>query len=118
MASAAAGSKFQSFMNHPAGPKTVFFWAPMMKWCLVAAGLNDLTRPADKLSVSQNIALAATGAIWVRYSFVIVPVNYSLAAVNLFVGSTGIGQLARIWQEMLLIQRTRSDEANGYETKR
>jgi len=26
-----------------------------MKWCLVAAGLKDLTRPADKLSVSQNI---------------------------------------------------------------
>jgi hypothetical protein len=25
-----------------------------MKWCLVAAGLKDLTRPADKLSVSQN----------------------------------------------------------------
>jgi len=68
----------------------------MMKWCLVAAGLKDLTRPADKLSVTQNIALAATGIIWVRYSFVITPVNYSLAAVNLFVGSTGLGQLARI----------------------
>lgn len=37
------------------GPKTVFFWAPMMKWCLVAAGLKDLARPADKLSVSQNL---------------------------------------------------------------
>ena len=85
-----------------------------MKWCLVAAGLKDLTRPADKLSVSQNLgafcrmrglhlrlrptirlalvrhnsvvaclaeALTATGFIWVRYSFVIIPVNYSLAAV-------------------------------------
>ncbi|KAL1735639.1 hypothetical protein EV714DRAFT_280218 [Schizophyllum commune] len=52
---AAAGSKFQAFMNHPAGPKTVFFWAPLMKWCLVAAGLKDLSRPADKLSVSQNV---------------------------------------------------------------
>lgn len=27
----------------------------MMKWCLVAAGIKDLTRPADKLSVSQNV---------------------------------------------------------------
>ena len=26
-----------------------------MKWCLVAAGVKDLTRPADKLSVSQNV---------------------------------------------------------------
>ena len=70
----------------------------MMKWCLVGAGLKDLARPADKLSVSQNVgaycaystrvaavdclsALTATGFIWVRYSFVIIPVNYSLAAV-------------------------------------
>lgn len=33
----------------------MFFWAPMMKWCLVAAGLKDLSRPAEKLSVSQNL---------------------------------------------------------------
>ncbi|KAH0827926.1 mitochondrial pyruvate carrier [Lanmaoa asiatica] len=69
-----------------------------MKWCLVAAGLKDLNRPAEKLSVSQNLALMATGMIWVRYSFVIIPVNYSLAAVNLFVGGTGLSQLARIAQ--------------------
>lgn len=68
-----------------------------MKWCLVAAGLKDLSRPADKLSVSQNVALATTGMIWVRYSLVITPVNYSLAAVNFFVGTTGIMQLYRIW---------------------
>ncbi|KAI0301066.1 UPF0041-domain-containing protein [Multifurca ochricompacta] len=95
-AASASASKFQAFMNHPAGPKTVFFWAPMMKWGLVAAGLKDLNRPTERLSISQNLALAATGIIWVRYSFVITPVNYSLAAVNLFVGSTGLGQLARI----------------------
>jgi len=69
-----------------------------MKWCLVAAGLKDMNRPVDKLSVSQNVALAATGFIWVRYSLVIKPVNYSLAAVNFFIGSTGLGQLARISQ--------------------
>jgi len=69
----------------------------MAKWALVAAGIKDLGRPADKLSVSQNVALAATGFIWVRYSFVITPVNYSLAAVNFFVGTTGVGQLYRIW---------------------
>ncbi|CAL1708138.1 unnamed protein product [Somion occarium] len=104
-ASAAAGSKFQAFMNHPAGPKTVFFWAPMMKWCLVAAGLKDLSRPAEKLSVSQNVALAATGFVWVRWSLVITPVNYSLSAVNFVVGTTGLGQLTRIWH----YQRTKQD---------
>lgn len=67
-----------------------------MKWCLVAAGLKDMSRPAEKLSVSQNFALACTGFIWVRYSLVITPINYSLAAVNFFVGSTGLVQLGRI----------------------
>ncbi|EIW70936.1 mitochondrial protein [Tremella mesenterica] len=97
-AAAAAGStKFQQFLNHPAGPRTIFFWAPLAKWALVAAGLKDLSRPAEKLSVSQNVALTATGFIWVRYSFVITPVNYSLAAVNFFVGASGLMQLGRIW---------------------
>ncbi|KAJ7128895.1 hypothetical protein C8R43DRAFT_683278 [Mycena crocata] len=95
-ATSAGASKLASFMNHPAGPKTVFFWAPMMKWCLVGAGLKDMSRPAEKLSVSQNVALLATGFIWVRYSLVITPINYSLAAVNFFVGLSGLTQLGRI----------------------
>jgi hypothetical protein len=33
-----------------------------MKWCLVAAGVNDLRRPADKLSLSQN-----AGTPYTRY---------------------------------------------------
>ncbi|GAA6057535.1 hypothetical protein JCM3770_000572 [Rhodotorula araucariae] len=80
--------------------RTVFFWAPMFKWGLVAAGLKDLSRPAEVISVPQNLALTATGLIWVRYSFVITPVNYSLAAVNLFVAGTGITSLYRAydWQ--------------------
>jgi len=69
-----------------------------MKWCLVFAGIKDLTRPAEKLSVSQNLALAGTGFIWVRYSLVITPINYSLAAVNFFVGLSGLSQLGRIAQ--------------------
>ncbi|KAJ6558551.1 UPF0041-domain-containing protein [Mycena vulgaris] len=81
-ATSAGTSKLTAFMNHPAGPKTVFFWAPVMKWCLVGAGLKDLGRPAEKLSLSQNVALTATGFIWVRWSMVIIPVNYSLAAVR------------------------------------
>lgn len=67
-----------------------FAYIPTAKWALVAAGIKDLSRPADKLSAPQNLALAATGFIWVRYSLVITPVNYSLAAV-----STGSG--AGIW---------------------
>ena len=68
-----------------------------MKWSLVIAGLSDLSRPAEALSVSQSGALAATGIIWARYSTQIIPKNWSLFAVNLFVGATGLVQLGRIW---------------------
>lgn len=65
--------KLRPLWNHPAGPKTVFFWSPVFKWGLVVAGLSDLARPAESLSVSQCSALAATGIIWSRYSLVIIP---------------------------------------------
>jgi long-chain acyl-CoA synthetase len=73
-----------------------------------------LQRPAEKLSVTQNVckiinkynkcmitntntlALMLTGLIWSRYSMVIIPKNYSLFAVNLFVFGTGAMQVGRI----------------------
>ncbi|XP_011185004.1 mitochondrial pyruvate carrier 2 [Zeugodacus cucurbitae] len=90
-------AKMRPLWLHPAGPKTVFFWAPLFKWSLVIAGLSDLARPAETLSVPQCGALAATGIIWSRYSLVIIPKNYSLFAVNLFVGLTQIVQLGRAY---------------------
>nr|CAD2170338.1 unnamed protein product [Meloidogyne enterolobii]CAD2185747.1 unnamed protein product [Meloidogyne enterolobii] len=90
--------------NHPAGPKTVFFWSPTIKWVLVGAGISDLTRPASKLSINQNASLAATGAVWTRYCFVIVPKNYYLASVNFFVFCTGMVQILRIGHYRYIIQ--------------
>uniref|UniRef100_A0A914MSQ9 Mitochondrial pyruvate carrier n=1 Tax=Meloidogyne incognita TaxID=6306 RepID=A0A914MSQ9_MELIC len=106
--------------NHPAGPKTVFFWSPTIKWVLVGAGISDLTRPASKLSINQasdwskptgrrskqNASLAATGAVWTRYCFVIVPKNYYLASVNFFVFCTGMVQILRIGHYRYIIQPT------------
>lgn len=85
------------FWNHPAGPQTIFFWAPAFKWALVIAGIGDLSRPAEKLSLYQSSALAATGVIWARYSMVIIPKNWNLFTVNIFVAMTGLYQLARIY---------------------
>lgn len=59
------------------------------------AGIADLTRPADKISPAQTAALAATGVIWSRYSLVIIPKNYSLFSVNVFVAFTQLYQLYR-----------------------
>ncbi|KAM8820968.1 mitochondrial pyruvate carrier 2 [Eudromia elegans] len=90
--------RLRPFYNHPAGPKTVFFWAPVMKWGLVCAGMADMTRPAEKLSTAQSAVLMATGLIWSRYSLVIIPKNWGLFAVNFFVGCAGGSQLFRIWR--------------------
>lgn len=61
------------------------------------AGISDLARPAEKLSPAQSGALAATGLIWSRYSMVIIPKNWNLFSVNIFVAITGLYQLMRIY---------------------
>jgi hypothetical protein len=73
MSSVATQSLLSRFINSPAGPKTIHFWAPTMKWVnitwisyhsllknhlkqgLVIAGLSDSQKPADQLSLSQNL---------------------------------------------------------------
>eukprot|EP00854_Cymbomonas_tetramitiformis_P010093 gene10093-11947_t len=74
--------KMRSFWNHPAGPKTVFFWAPTMKWGIIAANINDFT-------------VTLTGVIWMRYSTQIIPINYNLMTVNAVMAVTGSYQLMR-----------------------
>ncbi|KAF2237860.1 UPF0041-domain-containing protein [Viridothelium virens] len=90
-------SAFTKLWNSEVGPKTVHFWAPIMKWGLVLAGIADLARPAENLSLQQNGALVATGAIWTRWCFVIRPKNYFLATVNFFVFLVGTTQCTRIF---------------------
>ncbi|PLN86134.1 UPF0041-domain-containing protein [Aspergillus taichungensis] len=90
-------STFQRMWNSPVGVKTVHFWAPVMKWALVIAGISDFSRPAEKLSLTQNGALMATGAIWTRWCMIITPRNYLLAAVNFFLGCVGAVQVSRIF---------------------
>ncbi|KAL8669145.1 MAG: hypothetical protein Q9168_006258 [Polycauliona sp. 1 TL-2023] len=93
-------STVRRLWNSPVGVKTVHFWAPVMKWALVLAGVSDFYRPAEKLSLVQNVAITATGAIWTRWCFIIKPQNLLLAAVNFFLGCVGVIQVTRIlrWQ--------------------
>ncbi|KAI0848431.1 UPF0041-domain-containing protein [Daldinia vernicosa] len=101
----AAQSWFQRMWNSPIGIKTVHFWAPVMKWAIVIAGISDFARPPDKLSLTQNAALTATGLIWTRWCFVIKPRNVLLATVNFFLGCVGIIQVCRI----LMWRRSQKD---------
>lgn len=45
------------------------------QWALVLAGISDFYRPPEKLSLTQNLALTGTGAIWTRWCFIIKPRN-------------------------------------------
>ncbi|XP_014216515.1 mitochondrial pyruvate carrier 2-like [Copidosoma floridanum] len=80
--------KSRAVFLHPAGPTTIFFWAPTFKWGLVMAGIGDINRPVENISLSQTFSLMLTGIIWSRYSLVIIPKNYNLLSVNAFVAMT------------------------------
>ncbi|OAP56751.1 hypothetical protein AYL99_08863 [Fonsecaea erecta] len=90
-------SLFQRLWTSEVGIKTVHFWAPIMKWGVVLAGASDFLRPAEKLSLTQNLALMATGSIWTRWCFVIKPKNMLLAAVNFCLFLVGTIQCSRIF---------------------
>ncbi|KAI9716775.1 MAG: hypothetical protein M1812_005115 [Candelaria pacifica] len=104
---------FQRLWHSPVGIKTVHFWAPVMKWGIVLAGVSDFSRPAESLSLNTNFALMCTGAIWTRWCFVIKPRNVFLAAVNFFLGCVGFTQVMRIWQYNRSVKDTTlSQDAN------
>ncbi|DAZ96978.1 TPA: hypothetical protein N0F65_012110 [Lagenidium giganteum] len=91
----ASNPKLHSLLSHPAGPFTIHFWAPVMKWAISLANVADMRRPPENISTAQQTAVALTGVIWSRYSLVITPKNWNLFAVNVFMGCTGIIQLSR-----------------------
>lgn len=73
------------------------------QWGVVLSGAADFARPASSLSISQNAALMATGAIWTRWCFVIKPRNVFLASVNFLLFCVGATQVTRalIYQRSL-----------------
>ncbi|PSR85305.1 Mitochondrial pyruvate carrier like [Actinidia chinensis var. chinensis] len=90
-----AGSKLQAFWNHPAGPKTIHFWAPTFKWAISIANAADFSKPPEQLSYPHQSVVACSGLIWTRYSTVIIPKNWNLVGVNLTMAGTGLYQLTR-----------------------
>ncbi|BAF21865.1 Os07g0553700 [Oryza sativa Japonica Group] len=50
-----AASKLQAFWNHPAGPKTIHFWAPTFKWGISIANVADFAKPPEMISYPQQV---------------------------------------------------------------
>eukprot|EP00887_Chlorella_sp_A99_P005005 scaffold4.g5005.t1 len=126
MASATLGSRLAAFWNHPAGPKTIHFWAPTFKWGITIANIADLQarargasriKPPEKVSYPQQCAVTATGIIWSRFSTQIVPVNYNLLTVNAFMAVTGIMQLTRKVRHDMAAKDAGSDAAAAVAVK-
>ncbi|CAI9766992.1 unnamed protein product [Fraxinus pennsylvanica] len=91
-----ATSKFlQVLWNHPAGPKTIHFWAPTFKWGISIVNISEFSKPPNSVSYPQQTAFAIAGFIGARYCTVITPKNWNLFTINFAMGCTGIYQLAR-----------------------
>ena len=78
-----------------AGPFTVHFWAPMSKWLISGASFLDLHRPTDQISIAQYTALTLTGFFFTRYSLLVIPINYTLASVNVALFGSSAWHLGR-----------------------
>jgi len=89
------GGPLKKIAEAPAGPFYIHFWAPNFKWALSINNLLDYDRPTDKISLSMTSALTLTGTIFMRWSFVITPVNYSLFFVNLVLSTSSGYHLCR-----------------------
>ena len=89
--------RMRSLLTHPAGPFTIHFWCPMVKWGIVIANISDLNIPPENISTGQQIAVTGTGFVWARYCTQIIPKNWNLLLVNFFMGCTGFYQLLRKW---------------------
>ncbi|KAB1215143.1 Mitochondrial pyruvate carrier 2 [Morella rubra] len=90
-----AGSKLKAFWNHPAGPKTIFFWAPTVKWGVSLANISDFSKPPESLSYPQQAVILCTGLVWSRYSLVVIPRNWNLFGNSFAMAGTGLYQLTR-----------------------
>jgi mitochondrial pyruvate carrier 2 len=79
--------------------------------------LSDLRRSPDQLSISQSASLAATGLVWSRYSLVIIPKNYSLFSVNVFVATLQCYQLYRAYAFQRSNKKRLENNAQSGQTK-
>ncbi|XP_062196588.1 mitochondrial pyruvate carrier 4 isoform X1 [Phragmites australis] len=59
-----ASSKLQAFWNHPAGPKTIHFWAPTFKWGISIANIADFAKPPEKISYPQQVGMYKIPTQW------------------------------------------------------
>jgi len=81
--------------------------------CDILSLIADMSRPVEKVSTGQQIAITATGILFTRLSLVVVPINYNLASVNVFMAGTGMMQLYRKYDAGILMDFMEKDESSA-----
>jgi hypothetical protein len=79
---ASAQSKLQQWINASNGPKTTHFWGPVANWGLVLAGLLDMKKPAEAISLNMTGVLCAYSLLFMRFAWMVKPRNYILLSCH------------------------------------
>ena len=87
--------------------------APVMKWGVVLTGASDFVRPADKLSLTQNLALMATGSIWSRCAQIDAIGQAMIASAHRPSSRTACGHVAVLLSRASAPSRARPSCARG-----
>ncbi|CAB0044125.1 unnamed protein product [Trichogramma brassicae] len=98
--------KAREVFLHPAGPTTIFFWAPTFKWGLVIAGIGDINRPVENISLSQTFSLMMTGLIWSRE---ITIAESARGVTNVYVALTNVYNFTRGYMYQVQQQQQQGD---------
>ena len=75
-------SGFAAWVNSPAGPRTTHFWGPVANWGLVLAGVLDMKKPAEAISVNMTTVLCGYSLLFMRFAWMVVPRNYLLLSCH------------------------------------
>ena len=94
-----------NWVNASNGPKTTHFWGPVANWGLVLAGLLDMKKPAEAISLNMTGVLCAYSALFMRFAWMVVPRNYILLSCHVCNISVQGYQLSRALEYKWSVER-------------
>ncbi len=100
-----APSAFTAWVHSSNGPKTTHFWGPVANWGLVLAGLLDMKKPAEAISLNMTGVLCAYSALFMRFAWMVVPRNYILLSCHVCNISVQGYQLSRALEHKWSVER-------------
>ena len=69
-------------LRSPVGPMTIHFWGPIANWGLVIAGILDMNKPMERVSLKMTSVLTFYSCLFMRFAWMVQPRNYLLFACH------------------------------------